>query len=211
MQLHICIPSGDTVCADFMMSLTSMIMHIYSTPLPGVEEMAVKIVNRRGSLIVDSREDMIEWALVQGATHVLFLDSDMKFPEDAFHRLFSRNEPLVAANYVKRCLPTSPNSVSLMDQPCYTEPESTGLEEVASCGFGVMLIRASVFDSMPRPWFDTAWYTSEQGKRHIIGEDVYFCKKAQHAGNKVMIDHDLSQNVAHIGSWEFIHPMAKIE
>ena len=210
MNLHICIPSGDLVCADFMMSLTNMVMQLFMTPM-AADSLSVKIINKRGSLIVDSRESLVEKALLEGATHILFLDSDMLFPEDALHRLFSRNEPFVAANYVQRCLPTRPNAISMLDTVKHTNDDDTGLEEVKSVGFGLCLIRAEVFDAMPRPWFDTYWYTNDKGKRLIIGEDVYFCHKARHAGYKVYIDQDLSKKVGHIGTMEYIHAMARID
>jgi hypothetical protein len=210
MQVHVCIPSHDLVCADFMMSLTNMVMYLFQNRL-GTEDVTIKIINQRGSLIVDSREKLVEKSLLAGATHILFLDSDMNFPQDALHRLFSRNEPIIAANYVQRCLPTRPNAVTLLDNLCYTNDDSPDIEEVASVGFGLCLIRSEVFDAMPRPWFDTYWYTNEAGKRLIIGEDVYCCRKAKHAGYKVMVDHDLSKEVSHIGTMEYIHPMAEIE
>lgn len=208
MQLHICIPSFDLVCADFMMSLTNMVMYIFQNPLPGGEDLSIKITNRRGSLIVSSREEMVNSARLAGATHVMFLDSDMSFPEDALHRLFSRNEAFVAANYVQRSLPTRPNSISVLGEPKHTEEDSTGIEEVHSVGFGCCLIRMEVFDAMPQPWFDTYWFTNEKNTRSFIGEDVYFCHKARHAGYKTYIDHDLSQNVTHIGVFEYTHAMA---
>ena len=210
MKLHICIPSGDLVCADFMMSVTNMVMYLYQNRLTD-GDVSLRIVNRRSSLIVDSREQLVEQALLAGATHIMFIDSDMNFPEDALHRLFSRNEPFVAANYVQRCLPTRPNAVGMLDAPKHTDDDSTGIEEVKSVGFGLCLIRAEVFDAMPRPWFDTYWYTSDKGNRLIIGEDVYFCHKAAHAGYKTYIDHDLSKMVTHIGTMEYIHAMARVE
>ena len=209
MQVHICIPSFDMVCADFMMSLTNMVMYIFQNPLCGDEPLSIKIVNRRGSLIVSSREEMVVSSLRDGATHVLFLDSDMNFPEDALHRLFSRNEAFVAANYVQRCLPTRPNAVSVLGMAKPTDEDSTGIEEVHSVGFGCCLIRTEVFDAMPRPWFDTYWFTNDDGETNFIGEDVYFCHKARHAGYKTYIDHDLSQNVTHIGTFEYTHAMAE--
>ena len=209
-QIHICIPSFDMVCADFMMSVTNLVMYMFQNKISD-EPLTLKIINKRGSLIADSRESLVEKSLLEGATHILFLDSDMNFPEDALHRLFFRNKPLVAANYVKRCLPTTPTAVTLLGNPLYTNDDSTGIDEVASAGFGVCLIRAEVFDAMPRPWFDTYWYTNEAGKRLIIGEDVYFCKKAKHAGYTTYVDQDVSKEVTHIGTMEYIHAMAKIE
>lgn len=192
-----------------MMSLSNMLMYLFQHPLND-DPLQLKLINKRTSLIVSSREGMVEDSLLEGATHVMFLDSDMTFPEDALHRLFSRNEPFVAANYVQRCLPTRPNAIGMLDMPKHTDEDSTGIEEVQSVGFGCCLIRAEVFDAMPRPWFDTYWYQKEDGRRLIIGEDVYFCHKARHAGFKIYIDHDLSQTVTHIGQMEFIHAMARV-
>jgi hypothetical protein len=39
-----------------------------------------------------------------------------------------------------------------------------------------------------------------------MGEDVFFCKKAQELGYKVSIDHDVSHEIGHIGTFEFGHP-----
>jgi hypothetical protein len=213
MQLHILIPSGDMVHADFMVSLNQMITYIFTTPFTK-DECTIRVTNLRGSLIHMSREEMVATALLGGATHILFLDSDMTFPEDAFHRLFSRNEPLVAANYVKRCLPTLPNAVNMTKTALYTDDDSTGLEQASSVGMGMCLIKSEVFDAMPRPWFDTYWFTDpdeKPAKMRMIGEDVFFCHKATHAGHPLWIDHDLSKEIGHVGTFEYIHPMARME
>lgn len=212
MRLYICIPSHDTVCTDFMMSLTAMLTYMFTHQLGKETDLSFKILNQRGALIHMTREEMAVQAIAGGATHILFLDSDMMFPEDALHRLFSRNEPIVAANYVQRCLPTKPNSVTLLDGPMFTKKDSTGLEEAKSVGFGLALIDVDVFTSMDRPWFDTYWYQQEgTGRLSLIGEDVFFCHKARHSGYKVMVDHDLSKETVHLGMFEFTHPMALVE
>jgi hypothetical protein len=38
-----------------------------------------------------------------------------------------------------------------------------------------------------------------------IGEDVFFCQKAAAAGFKIWIDHDVSKEIGHIGTFEFKH------
>lgn len=210
MRLYICIPSHDMVCTDFMLSVTAMLTYLFTHKLVD-GEMSFRLLNQRGALIHMTREEMVQQGLVGGATHFLFIDSDMMFPEDALHRLFSRNEPIVAANYVQRCLPTKPNAVSMLEGPMFTDPDSTGLEEAKSVGLGLALIRSEVFESMPRPWFDTYWYTREDGKMSLIGEDVFFCHKCRHSNYKIMIDHDLSKEVTHLGMFEFVHPMARVE
>jgi hypothetical protein len=65
-----------------------------------------------------------------------------------------------------------------------------------------MLIKREVFEGMSEPWFDMPWQTT----RGYMGEDVFFCKKAQELGYKVYIDHDVSHEIGHIGTFEFGHP-----
>jgi hypothetical protein len=81
-------------------------------------------------------------------------------------------------------------------------PDSTGIEEVGSIGMGVMLIKRKVFEALTEPWFETPW---RNDKRGYVGEDVFFCRKAQAAGFKIYIDHDVSKEIGHIGTFEFKH------
>jgi hypothetical protein len=65
-----------------------------------------------------------------------------------------------------------------------------------------MLIKREVFEGMSEPWFDMPWQTT----RGSMGEDVFFCKKARELGHKIYIDHDVSHEIGHIGTFEFGHP-----
>ena len=65
-----------------------------------------------------------------------------------------------------------------------------------------MLIKADVFKKMSEPWFETPWRTDARG---YIGEDVFFCNKAKSIGYKIYIDHNVSKEIGHIGTFEFRH------
>jgi hypothetical protein len=54
---------------------------------------------------------------------------------------------------------------------------------------------------MEPPWFHVPWDAEKM--RYECGEDVYFCKKATAAGFEILLDHDLSKDVYHIGNMEF--------
>jgi hypothetical protein len=71
---------------------------------------------------------------------------------------------------------------------------------------GAMLIKASVFERLPKPWFQIC-YLPTAGM--YLGEDIYFCKLAQAHQIKVWVDHDLSKEVRHIGVVEFNHDHAE--
>jgi hypothetical protein len=149
-----------------------------------------------GIYISNLRQQCASVALQTGASHLLFIDADMRFPANTLDRLLAHDLELVAANYVQRTMPEwwtarlEGHSVSSVGQ--------TGLQAVDSVGCGVMLIRASVFGKIPRPWFDTPY----DGVQHL-GEDLTFCRHAQAHGIPVWVDHDLSQEGRHQGTLEW--------
>jgi hypothetical protein len=140
------------------------------------------------------REWFLEAAIKQGATHVLWLDTDMSVPRETAVLLFMHDQPIVACNY--RVRQASGLFTAFRDeQRVETTEQSTGLEAVDYCGFGAVLMRTDIAKDVDRPWF-----------RHglnihggDIGEDVVFCARLRAAGHTIYIDHDLSKQVGHIG------------
>jgi len=167
---------------------------------------AISLKIMQGTIIQNQRADLCLDAMREGCSHILFIDSDMTFPQDMVQRLLKHDVDIVATNCARRRMPTGPTAQNYDEngnrQPVYTMPDSTGLEEIGSVGTGVMLIKKEVFQNMSEPWFDMPWQT---GKRGYMGEDVFFCKKAQELGFKVYIDHDVSKEIGHIGTFEFKH------
>jgi hypothetical protein len=130
----------------------------------------------------------------------------MAFPPDTLLRLLAHKIPVVAANYVKRGLMSTPVTTDHERRFMRTDPEDTGLEEADSTGFGVLLVTADIFRKLEQPWFDTVWLENND----LMGEDVFFFKKIKHFLNvPLMIDHDLSQEVRHIGTFEYHNRLAK--
>jgi hypothetical protein len=167
---------------------------------------AISLKIMQGTIIQNQRADLCLDAMREGCSHILFIDSDMTFPQDMVQRLLKHDVDIVAANCARRRMPTGPTAQNYDEngvrKMVYTMPDSTGLEEVGSIGTGIMLIKKEVFQNMSEPWFDMPWQT---GKRGYMGEDVFFCKKAQELGFKVYIDHDVSKEIGHIGTFEFKH------
>jgi hypothetical protein len=167
---------------------------------------AISLKISQGTLIANQRAELCLDAMREKCTHVLFIDSDMRFPHDMIERLLQHDLDIVATNCARRRMPTGPTAQIYKEngerELVYTMPESTGLQEVGSVGMGVMLIKANVFAKLAEPWFETPW---RHDKRGYIGEDVFFCKKARDAGFKIWIDHDVSKEIGHIGMFEFKH------
>lgn len=144
------------------------------------------------------RETFLESSYMQGATHVLWLDTDMSFPMESAVLLAMHEQPIVGCNYVTR--DGSRRWTARRDgHPVATLPTSTGLEAVDGMGLGAVLMRTDLALTLPRPWF-THGRNAQGGD---IGEDLMFCRALTAAGHPIYIDHDLSKEIAHVGQCSY--------
>jgi len=199
--IAVCTPARDMVHTMYSYDLVNMVAyHTINT------NDAVSLKISQGTLIANQRAELSLDAMAEGCTHILFIDSDMRFPQDMIERLLKHDLDIVATNCARRRMPTGPTAQLYKEngdrELVWTMPESTGLQEVGSVGMGVMLIKANVFAALSEPWFETPWRVDKRG---YIGEDVFFCQKAAAAGFKIWIDHDVSKEIGHIGTFEFKH------
>jgi hypothetical protein len=198
-RVCVAVPSGDDVKAAFAFDLTQLV----GATIGARKDIDVRLSTVQGTIIHTARRDLVRMALKGDCTHILFLDSDMRFPRNALVRLLSHGVPIVGANYVTRR--PNPKPVTFASdtsdkERVYTELTSTGLQEVDSTGFGVMLIHLDVFRNLSEPWFSFEWKTPQW----MVGEDVYFCRKARtELEVPTFIDHDLSQEIRHVGTYEY--------
>lgn len=199
-SVAILVPARDTVMTSFAYDLArAMSFHTATT------DDRVLLYTSHGTLIASQRMELARQALEEKADHLLWLDSDMRFPKETIGHLILRDKPIVAANYATRRMPVKP--VAMRDargqiERVYTGPESEGLEAVDYVGMGVMMVKREVFEKVEQPWFAIPYSTVGN---HYIGEDVFFCRKAKEAGYETLVDHDLSQHVKHIGTFEYSH------
>ena len=215
MRLYILVPSMEMLHADFMVSIAALNQELFNNPPPGLE--AVRLINERASLIVQSREFLLLKAVREGATHVLWLDSDMKFPPDIVHRLAAHKKPLIGCNYAKRIIPSSPTGFNMEGKPLITGENQTGIEAVRSLGFGCVLMDLKILKDIPRPWFDAYWVLRgdddipETEKNYsLVGEDLYFFWNLLKNGTECYVDHDLSKEIIHVGTFEYSNKMCEI-
>lgn len=206
-RLLVGIPCLDHWHAQFGMCLLNMCSMLHTRRVPGVRIESFTFHMTRSSLLPKSRRQIIESALERKFTHVLFIDSDQTFPSHTAHLMLSRNKAVVAANVPVKSLPSQPtarkfNPAYHGGDVVYTDPQSTGVEQVWRIGFGVMLINLSIMDKLQKPWFKME-YDAEHNED--IGEDWFFCQRLDEAGIPIYIDHDISQGVGHMGMLEFTH------
>ena len=194
--IAVCTPARDMVHTQYAYCLVNMVAyHACNTD----DRIDLKIM--QGTLIQNQRAELALDAMRGGCTHILFIDSDMTFPQDMIQRLLAHDLDIVATNCARRRMPTGPTA-KIGNKLVFSTLEDHGLQEVDTIGMGVMLIKADVFRKMSEPWFETPW---RNDKRGYVGEDVFFSLKAKEIGYKIYIDHDVSREIGHIGTFEFRH------
>jgi len=191
-KVAVAIPSGDTVQADFALSLAGM---CHSTG--GI---AVDLFSCKSSIVAEARNIGVRHALEAGAEHLLFIDSDMVFPRDSLLRLLRRRQDIVGATYVKRVPPHTP--LGTPAEPVGTDGGGE-LLEMARLPTGLLLIRTEVFTRLNRPHFR---FGVDEERGVIVGEDYLFCDVVRKAGYRVWCDCVLSREIGHIGQQVFRMP-----
>lgn len=210
--IHIVVglPTGDTMEAGFGYDLSRMFLHLGATVCAqGALEMRAFMV--QDSLIHEARNEIVETMLRKtDATHLLFLDSDMRFPWQLPLQLLYHAKPIIGVNYSTRA--GMPRPTALLDETVEEEgprrylyppvdPAEAGEPvEVEAVGMGVCLIERQVLEAVGYPWFEAVYDPVNRRRR---GEDVDFCRKAKAKGFGTWVDPLASEAVGHVGRFEY--------
>jgi len=187
-RLMVCVPSFDrtlrSACAE---SLGNAIEHAESLGM--LEGVVHKYP--RGYSIARARNFMAQWALEEGATHLLMVDSDMVLPEDAVSNLLERDVPVCLGFYVRGTSDTETNMVrkgAIDNSNCHSAQELASmapeLVRIKRGGLGCALVKTEVFGTFKRPWFVYHDHADGAG----LSEDYDFCRKCEGAGIGVFVD-----------------------
>jgi len=199
-RITVAVPSHDMVPFLFTYDLAQL-MAFTAAAMPEGVDLGLNAVS--GTYIHVARNDLMESVLQQNATHVLWIDSDMRFPRESLVHLLRRDKAVVGINYAKRGIPTDYVAIKTPNVKCVTNDESEGLEEVTAIGFGMVLIRLDALRDMPDP-NEVPWFQNiHLGGGDWMGEDVHFCELLRQSGQTIYVDHDLSKHCKHIGQFEY--------
>ncbi len=206
LKILVGIPSGQHWLAQFGIDLGSLMVKFYMQRVSGYDSQELRVANVRSSILPKNRMDIMNLARKAQVDYLLFLDSDHTFPSDLLHRLLAHNQPVVAANCVTKQIPAQTTAryktkTDARGSRVYTD-QKTLLEKVWRVGTGVMLIRKDVIEQIP----NSAWamkYLPEQDT--FQGEDWTFCQACEEAEIPIYVDHAISREVGHIGSFTFTH------
>ena len=80
--IAVCTPARDQVHTNYTYCMVNMVA--YHT-LNTTDAISLKLM--QGTIIQNQRADLCLDAMAEGCTHILFIDSDMTFPQDMVQRL----------------------------------------------------------------------------------------------------------------------------
>ena len=199
---------GRTWTVEFGRSFSNLCVKMATVRLPGAKTQRFHIVTSVGSMLPQIRESLFRNSIAKGATHQLWLDTDMVFPPDLCHRLIAHDKNFVAAQGVTKKVPADPCAQGL-DGKKLSSHGRTGIEVVRHVGLALALLRVEPMKDIKSPLFQMQWTPELNG---YSGEDVHFCYKWKaHTADNIYIDHDLSLQVGHVGTYVYSHHLVEME
>ena len=198
MKTAVAIPCMDMVHTQFMKSVLGM-------RFSG----EVNFFFGQSSLIYDSRNQLSRMALEWGADRILWLDSDMIFPEDMFEKMSAHMDEgaeFVTGVYVTRKAPVHPVLYKEVGETWdehlalvpFAEPFKEIPDEVFTvegCGFGGVMVSARVISHIHQIF--GLPFSPESG----YGEDLSFCRRVKQIGVPMYCDPSIK--MGHIGQHVF--------
>lgn len=202
LKLAILVPSMGEWTEPFGQSFAKLQAFLFQHAVPGFGQFReIALYTRASSAIPISREELFESCRIGGDTHALMLDADQTFPPDTAHRMLAHNKPVIACNVATKTIPSSPTARLKDGTPwgaaCYTDNKH-GLEKVWRVGAAVMMIDLSILPIIGEGLFEFIW---NPNARQYRGEDWSLCKKLEENGIDILIDHDLSRQIGHVGTY----------
>lgn len=201
MRVAICIPARGQMEVTTAFDLTMMSAYMASK-----KNIDLNVYTSQGTLIFDQRNSLVRTAVEEKCDYILFIDADMRFPKTTLERLLAHNKDIIGVNATTRMMPPKPTARNIqinddgsVDWLEVFSNKEKGISKVDAIGCGVMLIKTSCLKNIPQPHF----YFEQLLKGKLLGEDIYFCIKAKDAGIDTWVDHDLSMEIGHVGSYTY--------
>lgn len=182
------------------MSLFEMQSTFYEWVIKEGREDTLSIMVQGGVQLDQMRNDVIEGAMMNGQTHLLFLDTDMWFPPKTIVWMMKDLEDnpeieAITGLYTWKMPPYLPHVYRKYNTKTgkFTVAGAFPLNrlfEVEGAGTGILMVKKEVYERTEKPWFkfvmndniediDRDKKRVRAGRGFNIGEDLYFCLKAR--------------------------------
>lgn len=163
-------------------------------------------VYAKGALPCEGRDMIVREAIKQGATHIMFIDSDIVFPSGSIEKLINHNTDICSGLYFLKhfhnCTPVAWDKLGVREdngravaRPIPKETAMQPYVEVDAVGFGFVLLKVECLSAVAKEY--NAVFMHDYG----AGEDIAFCIRAKQLGYKVMLDTTIP--LIHLGSYGY--------
>jgi hypothetical protein len=208
LKVVIALPHNGQVMGDFARDVANLAVAVSTHRILNYKDQTVSFFWTRDSILTRARKNCVKEALNLKADYLLFIDADQTFPRKLLHVLISREVDVVAANIATKQIPAQPTARKRGPkgprdwQPVFTDKGSTGLEQVDRIGTGVFMLSKAVLEKLPMDAFDM-FYRHDVDE--VQGEDWTMCEAIEELGFKLYIDHDISKEIGHLGTFNYTH------
>ena len=195
-KLAVLVPCRDMIHSAFSKCLIELVK--FNTQ-NGID---THVVYDSSTVLLTQRENLAMEAQKIGAEYMLWLDSDMTFPQTVASRLMAHEEDVVTANYVKRQPPfkgVAYQKIGDWQNPLSLSPQPD-LVPIEGIGMGCFMMKTAILDEIAQPWFEFRW---NDHTKDNLGEDMDFCMKIAEQGHTIKVDTQLSLELRHLGQWAF--------
>lgn len=179
------IPSFGMVSTYFMTARQSQQFPLVSSAVDKV------VLNKP---IAEARNEIVQYALDQGANYIYWLDDDVIAPPDAFLKMFMSGKDIVNGVYWSKSNPPMPLLFRNHLEGPYLDWHVGDFIEVDAAGNGLTLVKTDVYRTISEkiggPWYSTEYSSFKNATASPANntEDLYFYWKAKQAGFKVWAD-----------------------
>src|SRR5215467_564714 len=135
------------------------------------------------------RNLVIQAAIDNGCSHVLFIDDDMAYKPDALLKLLDHDVDIVSGLYLSRAYPHPPLAFDLANDegaafPMYLMPDITArLRPIVAAGLGFLLCKTEIFSKLEKPWIRLGELNQEEWC-----DDIGFFKRVREANIQCFVD-----------------------
>lgn len=193
-DLIICTP-GNAVQKGYLLSLLELINYLNTHAISWTYSI------QSSSHVGDAREATLEGGFDSQLDEsrpfkgnlkykkILWIDSDITFTVDDFLKLWESDKDIVSGMYLLQTGVTATHVNELGRPLVYDEAkELTEPFKVWGSGFGFIMIKQGVFETLSRPWFQSSpsSKTFDDGRTfnfQILGEDLSFCDRIAKESN----------------------------
>jgi len=179
------IPSFGMVSTYFYQAMKSQQFPLVSSAFDKI------VLNKK---IDEARNEIVQFALDQGANYIYWVDDDVLPPPDAFLKMYTHNKDIINGVYWSKSNPPMPLLFRNHLEGPYWDWHVGDLIEIDAAGMGLTLVKTDVYRKIEKeqggPWYSVNYgsFPGVQASPANNTEDLYFYWKARKAGYKIWAD-----------------------